>query len=423
MKTVQELRDERAKLFAAQEEILQRSDDSLSGEDQTEFDRIEGDLDKVERDITVAEKHEQRARELAAPVTEPIKPAAVGSDDPAERDAAYAAAFTSYLRWGFEQMDPEERKVLQGGRSRDNDRPDFEARTGATPQTVTTTGGGYLIPKGFSNELSEALKAFGGTRQMARVLSTPTGNPIDWPTEDDTASVGELLAINTAAADQAETFGTVQLIAYKYSSKAILVPMELAQDSFFNLDGHIRDVMTTRLGRITNTHYTVGDGSGKPKGIVAEAYSSVTSENATGVTYNDLVNLEHSVDPAYRRYGPSGSKFMFADSTLKVLKKLKDANGNPLWLPSLSSTSPATVLGYEYIINQDMAAATTGLKSVLFGDGDKFVIRDIATPVVLRLVERFAELAQVGYLAFMRTDSRGIQAESNNGAIRYLLQA
>lgn len=413
---INELRDKAAGLLARQEELLNRKhadgDTSMTAEESAEFDTIESELRGVEVEIDRTAKLEARKSSmLQKAVEERIEPEAIESDDSETRAAAHAAAFDKYLRFGENSLNDAEKTALT---------TETRANLGAgSPLTVTTTAGGYTIPVGFQDELSQALKAYGGVRQAARILNTPTGNDLHWPTMDDTASVGELLAINTTAADGPVAFGEVVLKAYKFSSKGVVVPIELAQDSAFDLGALLSEQFSIRIGRITNTYFTTGTGSAQPKGVVAAAYSNVTSEAATGVTYNDLVNLEHSVDPAYR----PGASWMFADSTLKVIKKLKDANGIPLWQPSISQTSPASILGYPYVINQDMAAATTGQKSVLFGDFKSFVVRDVMGIQVLRLVERFAEIGQVAYLAFSRHDSNSIAAESNNGALRYLLQA
>jgi HK97 family phage major capsid protein len=135
--------------------------------------------------------------------------------------------------------------------------------------SATTTGGGYLIPQGFSGQLEEALKWYGGMYQAAELVPTETGNPLPWPTVNDTAQVGELLGINTAAAAQDFAFGQVVIGAFKYSSKLVLVPIELLQDSFFDLNTFLARKLGERLGRITNTHFTVGTGGGaQPNGIV-----------------------------------------------------------------------------------------------------------------------------------------------------------
>lgn len=414
--TAKELRTKRANLAEQARELLDKASAEkreLSTEETQTFDRIHADIEKMGKDVERIERQESTEAEMRASrgvdVAREDRAANDGEravTDPKaekeERAKKYEAAFENYLRYGKEGLQPEERSILGTGfRAGDSE--------GRAAQTVTTTGGGYLIPTGFSGQLEESLKAFGGMREASTVFKTDSGNPLNWPSVDDTAQVGELLAINTAAAEQAVTYGQVQFVAYKYSSKLVLVPIELMQDSAFDLTGHLSSVLGTRLGRITNTHFTTGDGSGKPSGIVTGASSGVTAAGTATVTYDELLDLEHSVDPAYRSKSV-GTGWMFNDTTFKKLRQLKDGDGRPLWQPGLVGGAADTINGWPFFVNQDCAAMTTGNKPVYFGALKKYHIRDISGITVLRLEERYAELAQVGFLAFSRHDGRLLDA-------------
>lgn len=420
---INELRDKEAQLIRKQEAILQRAHEdgnpALTGEELEEFDRLEEELSATTKSREAAEKVEARTAALAEKTSEALPPEAIESDDEETRERAYEQAFDTFLRFGQGGLNVEQRTVLAPNAvTADGERAKGSIEQRA--QTVTTSGGGYLIPQGFMRELIQAQKAYGAVRSVARVLSTPDGANIPWPTTDDTGNTGELLAINTQAAQQDITFGVKTLLAYKYSSKIVLVPIELVQDAFFDLDGYLRDILSTRIGRITNTHFTTGDNSGKPQGVVNGAGTGVTAAAASAIAIDDLISLEHTIDPAYR--SSPNVAFMFADSSLALLKKLKDANGMPLWQPDYNSKANDRIMGYRYVINQDMAAATTGNVSVLFGDFSTYIVRDVMDVSVMRLVERYADYAQVGYIAFARADGRYVQAESSNASVKKLTQ-
>src|SRR5689334_1973561 len=99
-----------------------------------------------------------------------------------------------------------------------------------------------------------------------------------------------------------------------------------------------------RFGRITNTHFTTGDGVSKPSGVMTEATLGVTAASATEFTADEVIDLEHSVDPAYRR----SARWMMNDDSLKILKKLKDTAGRNLWMASPADGEPDTTLGHPY---------------------------------------------------------------------------
>ena len=282
--------------------------------------------------------------------------------------------------------------------------PDDWAAVRNTMSTGTDAQGGYTVPTEVSGAIIEALKAFGGMRSVATVISTATGVPMTMPTSDGTTEEGEILGENTAATAADPSFGVVNLGVHKYSSKTVAVPIELLQDSNADIEAFVNNRLITRLGRITNKHFTVGTGSSQPSGVLTGATLGVTGAKAQvdSVTYDDLVELEHSLDPAYREGGRCA--FMFADATLKAIKKLKDGQGRPLWLPGIDVKEPASILGYRYVINQSVPAMAATAKSVLFGDFSKYVIRDAMGITMYRFADSaFAQKGQVGFLAFMRS--------------------
>jgi HK97 family phage major capsid protein len=81
---------------------------------------------------------------------------------------------------------------------------------------------------------------------------------------------------------------------------------------------------------------------------------------------------------------------------------------------------PDTLLGYPYVINQSVATIAAGSKSVLFGQLDKYIIRDVRDVTVLRLDELFAVLGQVAFLALSRHD--GDLLDAGTHPVKYLIQ-
>lgn len=413
-------RAERANVWDAMTKLMEtaRSEDrDMSAEEAESYDKHEARLDTLTKDIEREERHAEQEKRMSAPVDKPI---AVRTDEPRSEEERtvrhvsteeYRDAFNQYLRFGFGGMSEDHRAALKGGF-------DAEARAQAVG---TDAAGGYLVPTEFHRELLEAQKFLGGVRQVARVIQTTSGGDIEFPTEDDTAVEGELLGENVAAAEQDATFGQKILKAYKYSSKIIKVSIELLQDSAFDLDAHLKSVASRRLARITERHFSIGDNTGKPQGVVNYSSAGATAAGGAAITWGDLVDLEHSVDPAYRNSLGGSTAYMFADSTLKAVKKLLDSTGRPIWTPGIDVKEPDTINGYRYTINTYMSAIGTGNKSVLFGDFDFYLIRDVAGATVLRLVERYAEYGQVAFLIFERHDGRGIGAEATTATIKHLV--
>ena len=282
----------------------------------------------------------------------------------------------------------------------------------------TDSAGGYLVPEGFSNELEKSLLAFGGPRSVGRVIRTATGNDVPWPTSDDTGNKGALLAENAAISEQAATFGVKTLNAYKLTSKSILVSAELLQDSFFDLGAEVGAMLGERIGRIGAQYSTTGSGSSEPQGVVVGSGLGKTAASATAIAADELFDLLHSVDPAYRNSSSFG--WMMHDNILLALRKLKDDNNHYLWQEGMSVGEPDRLLGYPVTINQEMqSSVATAEKTVLIGDFSRFIIRDAGPIRMFRLEERYRDNDQTGFVGFSRFDSKVL----NSSAIKHLIQA
>ena len=288
----------------------------------------------------------------------------------------------------------------------------------AAAMSLTATAGGEVVPEGFSNQLEVALLAFGGMRQVAQVVRTTEGNNLPWPTFNDTAQTGRLVSEAAAIVDgTTPVTGEVVYGAFKYSSDFIKISYELLNDSAFDMDGIIGEAIGIRVGRIQNTHFTVGDGSSKPRGLMIDTVAGVTAASATAITANELLDLAHAVNSAYR----TGARYMFEDLTLKVLRKLQDSTGRQLWQDAVADGAPGTIHGYGYQINDDMAAVAASQKSVAFGALNAYKIRDAGNIRLKRLEERFADNDQTAFLGLLRSD--GALLDAGGAPIKHLIQA
>ena len=274
------------------------------------------------------------------------------------------------------------------------------------------------MPPAFRQKLIEKMNFIAVMRQYAEVINTDTGASLPWPTVDDTGNEGAILAENTQVTEQDVTFGQASLDAYMYTSKLVRLSLQLLNDEAFGLEGWLANALGTRIGRIQNRHFTVGTGTGQPDGLFTSAAVGVTAGSATAITYDDLVELTESLDPAY--LGGGNLRFMMSQAARKTLRKLKDGQNRPLWEPSLTAGSPDTLMGYGLSLNNYVPAPAASAKSVGFGDiREAYVIRDVQDFALLRLTERYADYLQVGFLGFQRSDG----TLQNASAFKVLQQA
>lgn len=387
------------------------ADQRMNSADAARLDELLAAVEAIDGDI----KREQRAAALLAETPQAQHEAALNAatKDPAKHGEE-SKALRAFLAGGLSN-------VAEADRARMLARQTPDIRNAMS--TTTAAEGGYTVATEYMRSLETALKAYGGMRAVATRIQTGSGATMNFPTSDPTAEVGEIVGQNSAVAAGDTTFGNIALDTYKYSSKKIALPFELLQDSFIDIEAYVQSVLAMRLARIQNTHFTTGDGSSKPYGLVAGASSGkvgTTGQTAT-VIYDDLVDLEHSVDPAYRAM--PGVGYMMNDASVKVIRKIKDSQNRPIFVPGYEANAvvdggaPDRLMGRPIYINQDVATMAANAKSILFGQFSKYIVRDVMDLTLFRMTDSaFTLNGQVGFVGFMRSGGRLIDV---GGAVKY----
>lgn len=411
MKSIQQLREERKQLAANLRNFVEKfPEDSKWGADEdTKYHNMKSDIDSMDKQIAAFEEtlqitdgQQQRIDDIAASQ-------GLSGDEAAYKEAQLKACTNAWLRGGIENLTDEQRTFMRNEVQRVNQ----------AMGTQEANNGQALTHREFVSRLLEAMKAYGGMRSVATVISTTTGNAMDMPTTDATSEEGEIVGENVSSDSADTSFGTASMGAFKYSSKSIAIPFELLQDSGIDLEAHIIKLLAMRIGRIQNKHFTVGTGSGQPQGVVTAASVGKTGDAAAAVTFDELKELIHSVDPIYRESG--NCRFMFNDNTLRELSLLKDDNKRPIWLPGVEAGDPDRIYNYGYTINQQMADMAADAKPVAFGDFSHYTIRDVMNLMMFRMTDsKFTEKGQVGFIGFQRADGKLLDV---GGAVKTLQNA
>lgn len=273
---------------------------------------------------------------------------------------------------------------------------------------ITANAGGILVPASFIRQVEINKLAFGGMLQVATIQRTASGELMTMPTADDTTNTGARIGENTDVGSSVDpAFGGVQWTAYKYHSKPVKVPHELLEDAQYDLPGFLGKALPMRIARKQNTDFTVGTGGNGPKGIIPCATSGRTATSATAISYDDIIYLEHSIDPAYR----DNTEFMCHDNVVLAVRLLKDGNNRPIWTYGIDTNTQDSLDGKRLTVNQDMdSTIASGKKSLLYGQLSKYIIRQAGQARFYRLVERYRELDEDGFMMFERADGNLLHA-------------
>ncbi len=402
MKNIHQLRAERNGLINKARNLLDGP--KYSARVAGEVDELQKRIDALSAQIGQIEKAQALETDLDRDAKALSVKNGLSVDQNATNIVAARGAFRAFLAEGPEKLTERQRQII---------RP-------ANVTEGTPSAGGYLVPTILMPNLLKKLKWFGGMRDVATVIETASGGPLAWATTDDTGATGELVAENTSATTGDATFGQVTLSAYKFSSKIIPVSFEVLQDRVVPIEDMLFDMIATRIARGQNIYFTLGTGVIQPQGALTAAsigYQMPTG-NTTTIGYDGLMNLMHSLDPAYRS-NPKCA-FMMRDDGLKQVRLLKDANGRPLYLSAFDGsfgdpTPYDTLFGHRLVINNDLPAPVASGKSVLFGDFSKYLIRDVFQTQIFRFADSpYVSKGQIGFLGWARADGRQIDASNSS---------
>jgi HK97 family phage major capsid protein len=245
-------------------------------------------------------------------------------------------------------------------------------------------------------------------------LQTSNGRPLEYPTNDDTANEGDITGESEALADGDDlVFGQVNLGAYKYTAAGtgtnlpVRVPVELIDDSFFDITGYLSRKLTQRLKRKQAPHWVTGTGTGQPKGILA---SSLTADRdldtADTLDYEDLVEFQDLLDEEY----DAAAKWLMRKNTWTQIRLIVDLNGRPLVQSSTEGIAgrPArTLLDRPVVIDEaaPLLSSAGDTFPIAYGDfREAYIIRRVADTVVFVNPYSRAGNGEVEYHAWERAD-------------------
>lgn len=407
MKSIQALRERHAALNREAKALLaDKGDQVWAKDDQVKFDDLMDQADRVLNQISAHQKMLDRDAEENFTDVEDFR---VGRDG--KKKTENEKAFEIFLRKSFKDMTTEEAIAVRN-----------------TMSTTTGSQGGFGVQSDIATQLIDLLKAYGYMRKVASQITTSDGAPLSYPTSDGTAETGEWIAQNVTATAADPTFGTVALNVFKASSKVVAVPYELLQDAQIDIQAMVFKRLRDRIGRISNTGFTTGGGTTDPGGLVTASGTGkvgIAGQTLT-IIYDDLVDMVDSLDAAYLDVPISDPQdptaapgWMFSQTMRRVIRKIKDTAGRPIWTPSYDggiggkAVTPDELMGYPVYINNDFAVPAANAKSLAFGNFHKYLIRDAMDITFFRFDDSaYAKLGQVGYLAWARTGGNLLDVNS-----------
>jgi HK97 family phage major capsid protein len=395
---LKQLREQRLQLVtelrsftAAMQERATENSGTILAEDQEEYDKRETDLIELNKRIELETRtallvnHTPDAlrriqAEGTATTLEEYRSESAGmkpQDLPEVRRAVY-----SWLVKGREGLDLEEYRVL----------------------SKAASGGGFFVPTDLADQVVRALRFLpGGVGALARMVVTSTGDLFNVP-QNLTHGTAAWIAESASYTPSDETMTNVALSAYKAGTK-IIVSEELLTDSAFDLSSFITTEFGERIGALAENAYILGDGTGKPTGILNGAVvtrSVLPAGQVATTTYAGLAPALFSVPPQYRE----GQVLLVSDSLYVRLLTIVDSTGRPIWQPSTASGAPDTFAGMPVYSHPNLAAIGANSESGIVGNFNKaYWIRRVDGVFMQRQNELHSDSGQVGFRGYLRLDA------------------
>jgi HK97 family phage major capsid protein len=397
-----ELRQQRGACITQMRALLDTADADkrdLTAEETEVYERLDKKQEELGAQITKEERLVELERTLAARAVESERTvtqhreqhATMTSDTPrATAVPEYRAAFSKMLRLGRDAtFSPEEVRALSA--------------------VTTAEGGATVVPEEFAKQLIKFIDDSVYIRQLSTVMAVTSAASLGAPSLDaDPADADWTTELGTGSEDSTMAFGK-RLLTPHPVAKRIKVSEKLMRVSAINVE----ELVTGRLGykfAITEEKaFLTGSGVNQPLGVFTASAQGIstgrdvsTGNTSSAITADGLINAKYSLKEGYH----SRATWIFHRDAIKEIRKLKDDNEQYIWAPGLASGEPDRILDSPFRMTEYAPNTfTTGLYVGIIGDFANYWIVDALDMSIKRLVELYAETAQVGFIGRLECDA------------------
>ncbi len=424
MERILQLRQERGKAVADARAILDKAEiekRALDQEEQNAWDGLMAQADGLRQRIEREERQADLDREMGenAYRSEREDPTGEGGNERYEfqsRSLRAMAAQPGALAGLQRRMTPAYQRgfntVLANGMQWAGLRGD-EARA---LQADSDPAGGYLYaPLQFVDRLIKAVDDAVFIRQWATIYPVADSESLGFPSlETDPADADWTSELATGNLDSGMAFGRREMKPSPLA-KRIKISRKLLR-KVPSAETLVGDRLAYKFGITWEKAALTGSGANQPLGVFTASANGIstgrdvsTGNTTTAITLDGLTEAKFKVKG---QYWPR-SRWLFHRDAVKMVAKLKDANGQYLWRESTRAGEPDRILGMPVFMSEYAPNTfTTGLYVGIFGDFSNYWIADSLNFEVQRLVELYAEANQIGLIGRMESDGMPVMEEA-----------
>lgn len=276
---------------------------------------------------------------------------------------------------------------------------------------TTNADGGFLVPRGYSNELVTSINEGSILRRAgARVLNVSGTNSFRVPTMTNATTAAVIKAESTSFSEEYPTIGEVEFTPFKYTALSLATDELLADSRIDVFNQVLAPDAANRFVKAENTDFATGNGSSAAQGITVGASVGITAAATNAITADEIIDTFHSLKTEYR----DRAVWIMNDATLKVIRKYREngTTGAYLYENALANGTPATLMGRPVFTLSTMPSIATGNKAIVFGDLSYYWIADFGGLSFVRLNERYSDIGQIGFRWYKRMDANVMLSEA-----------
>ncbi len=441
MKTKDEILKEARNANTACEEILRRVQaegrglDSMDATEKAEYDKANTEyceaksqlqlLSKVEEHRSIAAQWASGGHEVEDQEGNPVEvresAKSLITEFTAEQEYRYWAAVGKYVRSGGQSSEWD--NVNKWGRETREATKMLSAELRTDTPGLLTIGqvdaAGITIPVLTANNINDSLYDTDPILDLAERRNDTTGANFRYLIQSsfaDPGFTGEIEQFTPAS----PTVRYITLHSYDLTAE-VLISEDLQQDSLAAIQEWTQNGIVERYAFKTGYFTVRGNGVNQPTGLVGNVETGVTTAATDAVTFDEVQDFMRSVIPAYRNNPIAKSQgktaFLFNDTTIGELRKLKSSFGIPLWLP-FGAADEDTLLGYPVRQAPSLDDLGAGNTFGVFGNFLKgYVVRTSKQLTMRPLFEKYADTGEIAVIAKSRWDA----APTDTNALRAIV--
>lgn len=390
MKTLAELKQERAQKVKAQKTLLDKrkaEKRDFTEDEAKEFRKLNDEIEALDQDIEqrkIEDEAEKRAAGLeAVPVTSEASDSEEREHDKLKKRFSIHKALRAQLGINGEKLDGVEAELHQETSKRAAEAgisingiavPTPERR--ASGQTVTQDAGGYganLVTEDLRSPI-EFLEPRPVLRQLGARFFTGLQGNLAFPTDDGGITASWEGEVDTVAATKT-AYGK-KTMTPKRLAVDVLISLQNIMQSSIDLERYTIDVMNKRTALKIDEAGINGSGSGNvPLGILNASGINVVAGGTDGAapTWDHIVDLETNVFDGNADAATMG--YLINSVTKGKLKKTKHSAGDLGYLMERDNTINGYRVGVSNLVPKNLTKGTgTDLSAGIFGDFDQFLI-------------------------------------------------